>query len=134
MKILYESPHITRTLGFRPFILPYFSNAWGWKQELKIEIWHPILELTIELHELGEFQAADATGIDRILASQHNAKRTNYTFRAVKGTILVNCMTGAILDKCCSMMQPHDSQAGWQVLKRNLGKWSTITADKRYDC
>jgi hypothetical protein len=31
------------------------------------------------------------------------------------------------------MIQPHDSQVGWQLLKRNLDKLSTITADKGYD-
>jgi len=89
--------------------------------------------LTIELHELDEIQAIDATGMDRIAASQHYAKRTNYTFRAVKTTILVDCPTGVILDIHCSMTQPHDSQIGWQLLKRNLDKLSIITADKGYD-
>ena len=98
-----------------------------------MEVWRTFLALTIELHELGEIQAIDATGMDRIAASQHYAKRTNYTFRAVKTTILVDCATGVILDIHCSMTQPHDSQVGWQVLKRNLDKLSTITADKGYD-
>ena len=31
------------------------------------------------------------------------------------------------------MTQPHDLQVGWQVLKRNLDKLSTITADKKCD-
>lgn len=30
------------------------------------------------------------------------------------------------------MTQPYDSQVGWKVLKRNLDKLSTITADKGY--
>lgn len=84
------------------------------------------------MHDLGEIQAIDATGLDRIAASQRYAKRTNYTFRAVKTTILVDCSTGVILDRHCSMTQPHDSQVGWQVLKRNLDYLSTITADNGY--
>ena len=96
-------------------------------------IWRTFLGLTIGLHELGEIQAIDATGVDRIAASQHYANRTNYTFRAVKTTILVDCSTGVILDIHCSMTQPHDSRVGWQLLKRNLDKLSTITADKGYD-
>ena len=98
-----------------------------------MDIWRTFLGLTSDLHELGEIQAIDATGMDRIAASQHYAKRTNYTFRAVKTTVLVDCLTGVILDIHCSMTQPHDSQVGWQVLKRNLDKLSTVTADKGYD-
>ena len=98
-----------------------------------MRIWRTFLGLTSDLHELGEIQAIDATGMDRIAASQHYAKRTNYTFRAVKTTILVDCLTGVILDIHSSMTQPHDSQVGWQVLKRNLDKLSVVTADKGYD-
>jgi hypothetical protein len=32
-----------------------------------------------DLNELGELQAIDASGMDRIAACQHYAKRTNYT-------------------------------------------------------
>jgi len=98
-----------------------------------MEIWRTFLGLTIDLHKLGEIQAIDATDVDRIAASHHYAERTNYTFRAVKTTIPVDCSTGVILDIHCSMTQPLDSQVGWQVLKRNLDKLSTITADKGYD-
>lgn len=31
------------------------------------------------------------------------------------------------------MKQPHDTQIGWQVLKRNLHQVKTLTADKGYD-
>jgi len=71
--------------------------------------------------------------MDRIAASQHYIKRTNYKFRAVKTTLLADCSTDVILDIHCSMIQPHDSQVGWQVLKRNLDNLSIITADKGYD-
>ena len=133
MEILYEMPRITRILGLRPATLPHYSTVCARKQALTMEIWRTFLGLTIDLHELGEIQAIDATGVDRIAASQHYANRTNYTFRAVKTTILVDCKTGVILDIHCSMTKPHDSQVGWQVLKRNLDKLSTITADKGYD-
>ena len=98
-----------------------------------MDSWRTLLGLTIELHELGEIQAIHATGVDRIAASQHYAKRTNDTFKAVKTTILVDCSTGVVLDIHCSMTQPHDSRVGWQVLKRNLDKLLAITADNGYD-
>ncbi len=71
--------------------------------------------------------------MDRIAASQHYAKRTNYTFRAVKTTALIDCETGAIIDIHCSMKQPHDSQIAWQVVTRNIDTLNVLTADKGYD-
>lgn len=62
-----------------------------------MELWRRFLGVTIDLHELGDVQAIDATGVDRNAASQHYAKWTSYTFRAVKTTILVDCLTGVIL-------------------------------------
>jgi len=85
------------------------------------------------LLDTGEIQATDATGMDRVVASQHYAKRTNYTFRAVKTTALIDCKTGTILDIHCSMKQPHDTQIAWQLLTRNLDKLTILTADKGYD-
>jgi len=67
-------------------------------QTLKMPVWRRYLELSAKLHETGEIQAIDATGMDRIAASHHYAKRTNYTFRSVKTTALIDCKTGAILD------------------------------------
>lgn len=81
-----------------------------------------VLGLTIELHDLGEVQANRATGVDRVAANQHHAQRTNYQVRAVKTTILVDCSTGAVLSIHSSMIQPLDSQVGWQELKRDLDK------------
>jgi hypothetical protein len=55
-------------------------------QDLKMPLWRDFLRLSAALHDTGEIQAIDATGMDRIAASSHYAKRTNYTFRAVKTT------------------------------------------------
>ena len=71
--------------------------------------------------------------MDQISASQHSGKRTNYTFKAFKRTVLNDCETGVILDIHCSMIQPHDSKVGWQVLKRNIDKVTVLTTDNRYD-
>jgi len=72
--------------------------------------WRAILDQSVELSDLGNVQAIDATGIDRIQASQHYAKRTDYTFEAVKTTLLIDCETSAILDIHRSMKQPHDTR------------------------
>ena len=132
MDVIYEMPRIASILELRPSTLPQYSTGRGRKQELQIPIWGTLLGLTSDLQDLCDVQAIDATGMDRIAASQHYAKRTNYTFRAVKTTILIDCSTGMLYIHC-SMKQPHDSQVGLHVLKRNQDKVSTITAGKGYD-
>jgi len=42
-----------------------------------MDIWRTFLKLTIDLHELDEIQGIDASGMDRIAASQPYANRTN---------------------------------------------------------
>ncbi|MDL0137889.1 IS5/IS1182 family transposase, partial [Halobacterium salinarum] len=128
LDVLYEMPRIGRILGLEPFELPDFTTVCTRMQDLKMPLWRNLLRLSAELHDTGEIQAIDATGMDRVAASQHYAKRTNYTFKAVKTTALIDCETGAILDIHCSMKQPHDTQIGWQLLKRNLDKVTILTA------
>ena len=131
--LLKEMPRTTRQLGLSRNELPDFSTLCLRKQLLKMPVWRDFLRGSNTLHELGEIQAIDASGMDRIGASQHYATKTNYTFKAVKTTLLVDCKTGTILDIHCSMKQPHDSQVGWQLLSRNLDKLDMLTADKGYD-
>jgi IS5 family transposase len=133
LDVLYEMPRISRILGLNPSELPDFSTVCSRMQELKMSIWRRLLQLSAKLHETGDIQAIDATGFDRRAASRRYARRTNYTFRAVKTTILVDCKTSTILDIHCSMKRPHDTQIGEQVLRRNLDQVETITADKGYD-
>jgi IS5 family transposase len=133
LDVLHEMPRIARILGLEVTQLPDFTTVCARMQPLKMPLWRDFLRLSAELHDTGEIQAIDATGMDRIQASQHYAKRTSYTFRAVKTTALIDCKTGAILDIHCSMKQPHDSKIAWQLLTRNLDKLSILTADKGYD-
>ncbi|WP_256533372.1 IS5 family transposase [Halovivax cerinus] len=133
LDVLAEMPRISRILDLEPAELPDFTTVCARMQPLKMPIWRDFLRLSAQLHDTGDIQAIDATGMDRIAASQHYAKRTNYTFRAVKTTALIDCETGVILDIHCSMKQPHDSQIAWQLLTRNLEKLTILTADKGYD-
>jgi IS5 family transposase len=133
LDVLHEMPRISSILGLEVSQLPDFSTVCARMQELKMPVWRRLLQLSAELHDTGEIQAIDATGMDRIAASQHYANRTNYTFKAVKTTALIDCQTGAILDIHCSMKQPADSHVAWQLLKRNFDNVTIITADKGYD-
>lgn len=133
LDVLHEMHGIVAKLGLEVSELPDFSTVCARMQQLQMPIWRVLLRLSAELHDIGEIQAIDATGMDRVAASQHYANKTNYTFKAVKTTVLIDCKTSAILDIHCSMKQPHDTQIGWQVLQRNLDRVTKLTADKGYD-
>ncbi|MFC6766659.1 IS5 family transposase [Natrinema soli] len=133
MDVLREMPRVTKLLDLTPETVPHFSTVCTRKQAIPMKRWRAILDQSVELYDLGDVQAIDATGVDRVQASQHYAKRTDYTFGTVKTTLLIDCETSAILDIHCSMKQPHDTQVGWQVLVRNLDDLATVAADKGYD-
>ena len=133
LDVLHEMPGIVAKFGLSVDELPDFTTVCTRKQDLEMRIWRVLLRLSADLQETGEVKAIDATGLDRVAASQHYANRTNYTFRSVKTTALIDCKTSLILDIHCSMTQPHDTQIGWQVMKRNSHRVETLTADKGYD-
>ncbi|WP_435348564.1 IS5 family transposase [Haloarchaeobius sp. HRN-SO-5] len=133
MDVLREMPRVANSLDLTVETLPHFSTVCARKQAIPMTRWRAILDASVELYELGDVQAIDATGVDRVQASQHYAKRTDYTFEAVKTTLLIDCETSVILDIHCSMKQPHDTQVGWQVLVRNLDALTAVAADKGYD-
>jgi IS5 family transposase len=133
LDVLTEMDGIVAKLGLKVSELPDFSTVCARWQELKMPVWRRLLRLSADLHELGELQAIDATCVDRIKASQHFAKRTDYVFEDVKTTALVDCETGAFLDIHCSVKQRHDTRIGWQLLDRNIENLETILADKGYD-
>jgi len=133
LDVLHEMHGIVAQLDLEVADLPDFSTVCARKQDLEMRIWRVLLRLSGESHDTGDVQAIDATGMDRSAASQHYAKRTNYTFEAVKTTVLIDCETSAILDIYCSMKQPHDSKIAWQLVKRNFNKLGILTADKGYD-
>lgn len=93
LDVLYEMPRICGILGLEAHELPDFSTVCARMQRLKMPIWRNLLRLSAELHDTGDIQAIDATGLDRIAASHHYAKRMDYTFIAVKTTALVDCET-----------------------------------------
>jgi hypothetical protein len=93
MNVLREMPRVADSLGLTVETLPHYSTVCARKQAIPMNRWRAILDASVELYDLGEVQAIDATGVDRVQASQHYAKRTDYTFGAVKTTPLVDCKT-----------------------------------------
>ena len=72
--------------------------------------WRAMLDSSVDLYELGDVQAIDATGVNLVQASQHYAKRTGYTFEAVKPPLLFDCETSAMIDIHCSMHSYSDKR------------------------
>lgn len=130
LDLLHEKSGIVEKLGLSVDDIPDFSTVCARKQRLKTPIWRILLQLSAELHDLGDIQAIDASEVDRVAAIQHYAKRMNYTFEAVKTTAVIDCSTGAILDIHCSTRKSHDTQVGWQLLLRNGRKLDAVVADK----
>jgi|SRR6056297_1953596 len=93
MDVLREMPRVAKSLNLTSETLPHFSTVCARKQTISMKRWRAILDASVELYELGDVQAIDATGVDRVQASRHYAKRTDYTFEAVKTTLLINCET-----------------------------------------
>jgi hypothetical protein len=110
LDVFHEMPRIARSIDLIASKLPDFTTVCARMQELQTPLLRVFLRLSTELHDTGEIQAIKTTGMDRIAASQHYAKRTNYTFKAVKTTASRDFETCAIQDIQCSMKQPHDSQ------------------------
>ena len=133
LDVLHEMQGIIKKMDLKPSELPDFTTVCARKQQLKMSVWRVLLRLSADLHDTGEVQAIDATGFDRHSASHHYANRTDYTFKSVKTTALVDCETSIVLDIHCSTRQPHDTHVGRQVLTRNLSHLQTVTADKGYD-
>ena len=130
---LAQMPDVVRKLDLEPDELPDFTTVCARYQELKMAVWRALLRHSADLVQPGGDHAVDATGFDRQGASRHYANRTNYRFKAVKTTALVDCENSLIQDIHCSMKRPHDTQLGPQVLKRNSDQVEILTADKGYD-
>lgn len=71
-------------MDLEPHELPDFTTVCSGMRDLKMPVWQGLLERSAKLHDIGEIQAIDAIGMDRIAGSQQYAKRTNYIFKAVK--------------------------------------------------
>jgi len=98
MDVLREMPKVSNLLGLTVATLPHSSTVCTRKQDIPMRQWEALLESSVEIYWLGDVQGIDATGIDRVQASQHYAKHTEYTFEGVKTTGLIDCGTSVILD------------------------------------
>ena len=71
--VLYEMPGIGSKFGLKVAEIPDFTTVCTRKQELEMRIWLVLLRLSAQLQDTGDIQAVDATGFDRVAATQHYA-------------------------------------------------------------
>lgn len=102
---------------------------------LSSAFWRTVLALTTTLFSLSGVCAIDASGFGRSLASRRYERRSGYRMQSLKTTLLVDVESLAILDVHCSTGKPHDTQIGWQVIKRNRDNpaLNVLLGDKGYD-
>ncbi len=98
LNVLHEMYVIIDRLGLTVADLPDFTTVCTRKQDLEMRVWRVLLRLSVELYDLGDIPVIYTTGMDRIAANQYYAKRTKYTFEAVKTMLLSDCETDTILD------------------------------------
>jgi IS5 family transposase len=127
---LSQMNDVVEILDLEASELPDFTTVCARYQELKMAVWRAVPRHSADLVQPGEVHAIDATVFNRQGAGRHYANRTNYRFKAVKTTALVDCKNSLLLDIHCSMKQPHDTQIGPQVLERNSDQVEILAADK----
>ncbi len=98
LDVLHEMHGIVAKLDPAVTDLPSFTTACTRKQDLEMRIWRVLLRLSVELHDLGDVQAIDATSMNRIATSQHYAKQTNARSSRVPTRYLV---------RDCRAEEPH---------------------------
>jgi len=126
-------PEIRQKLSLSRGELPHPSTICNAMDRLSMAICRRLLQRTVSLHDLGSITAIDASGFDRVATNSRYARKTNYSIRSLKTTLLVDCKSSAILDVHCAAGKPSDHPIGEQVLKRNLERIGVVTADKGYD-
>jgi hypothetical protein len=88
---LSQMDDVVGKLDLEPGELPDFTTVCARYQELKMAVWRALLRHSADILQPGSVHAIDATGFDRQAASRNYANRTNYRFKAVKTTALVDC-------------------------------------------
>ncbi len=67
-------PGVTESLELTPEPVPHSPTVCARKQAIPMKRRQAIFDQSVELFVLGDMQAIDAIGVDRVQASQHYAK------------------------------------------------------------
>ncbi|MFB6283237.1 MAG: IS5 family transposase [Halobacteria archaeon] len=133
MDVLTEMPGIIKQLELTLPNLPNFSTVSNNIEEIKYRKCDNMLKNSTNYQKEGEVQAVDTSGFDRTNHSKRYRKKTDYTFKALKTSLLIDCKTNKILDVTLSPTRPHDTRMMKTHFKKSKEKINILTADKAYD-
>lgn len=89
MGVLREMPRIIRQLGVKSSELPHhYLTVCSSIQSISTNKCRKVLKYSTNFAETGDVQAIDASGYSRNNFSNKYRKRTNYTFKSLKTTLI----------------------------------------------
>jgi IS5 family transposase len=91
-----------------------------------------LLRASAEQAGLSGTVSIDASGFQRDQASSHYRNRVDYSFNAMKTTLLVDTESLAIMDAHFTTKKAYDGYIGLQVFRRNAEDLQALLADKMY--
>jgi Transposase and inactivated derivatives, IS5 family len=111
---------------------PDHTTICRWERDYDMEELRDLLRLSAEQVGWTGVGAVDASGFQRDQTSYRYRNRADYSFQALKTTILVDVETLAIKDVHFTTQKAYDGHIGMQVYRRNAEDLQAFLGDKGY--
>ena len=111
---------------------PHYSSFCRWEQQFQMRELRRLLRQSAEQAGWSGEAAIDASGFQRDQTSHHYRKRTDFSFHALKTTILIDVNSLAIRDVHYTTRRSWDGHIGMQVFRRNAEDLRVLAADANY--
>lgn len=111
---------------------PDHTSVSNWNKEFSMRQLRRLLRETAEQAGVSGQASIDASGFQRDQTSSHYRKRADYSFRAMKTTLLVDTESLAVRDTHFTTRKSYDGHIGLQVFRRNAEDLRELLADKMY--
>ncbi len=111
---------------------PDHTSVSNWNKEFSMQQLRRLLRETAEQAGVSGRASIDASGFQRDQTSSHYRKRADYSFQAMKTTLLVDTESLAVRDAHFTTRKSYDGHIGLQVFRRNAEDLRELLADKMY--
>lgn len=111
---------------------PHYSSFCRWEQKFQMRELRRLLRQSAEQAGWSGEAAIDASGFQRDQTSYHYRKRADFSFQAMKTTILIDVNSLAIKDVHYTTRKSWDGHIGMQVFRRNAEDLRLLAADANY--
>ena len=111
---------------------PHYSSFCRWEQQFQMRELRRLLRQSAEQAGWSGEAAIDASSFQRDQTSHHYRKRTDFSFHALKTTILIDVNSLAIRDVHYTTRRSWDGHIGMQVFRRNAEDLRVLAADANY--